>query len=109
MPHRVKLKRADDQALCPVRALEEFTLLREGVQGPLFSTPGGKPYSATAAREDLTSVMSFCGFDTKRYKSHSIRIGAASVAALRGFSDNQIRLTERWRFDAFRQYISLPY
>ena len=109
MPLCDELKRADDQALCPVRALEEFTLLRGGMQGPLFSTPGGRPYSTTAAREDLTSVMSFCGFDTKRYKSHSFRIGVASDAALRGFSDAQIRLMGRWRSDAFRQYIRLPY
>ena len=40
-----------------------------GVDGALFSTPGGKPYATSTARDDLTSVLSFCGLDTKRYKS----------------------------------------
>ena len=109
MPHRVELMRDKEVSICPVRALEDFTYLRGGVDGALFSTPGGKPYATSTARDDLPSVLSFCGLDTKRYKSHSFRIGAASDAALRGFSDVQIRLMGRWRSDAFRQYIRLPY
>ena len=66
-------------------------------------------YTCTSARDDLRSVLSFCGLDTARYKSHSFRIGAAFDAALRGFSDAQIRLMVRWRSDAFRQNIRLPH
>ena len=109
VPHRVELQRGNDPVVCPVKALEDFTFLRGGAEGSLFSTPAGRPYTATAAREDLSSVLSFCGLDNKRYKSHSFRIGAASDAALRGFSDAQIRLMGRWHSDAFRQYIRLPY
>ena len=109
MPHRVELMRDKEVSICPVRALEDLTNLRGGVDGALFSTPGGKPYATSTARDDLASVISFCGLDTKRYKSHSFRIGAASDAALKGFSDAQIRLMGRWRSDAFRQYIRLPY
>ena len=64
-PHRVELLRDRDLDICPMRALEDFFNLRGGVDGPLFSTPGGKPYSTTSAREDLTSVLTFCGLDTK--------------------------------------------
>ena len=109
MPHCVELQRGNDPNVCPVKALEDFIFLRGGAVGPLFSTPVGMPYTATAAREDLSSVLSFCGLDNKWYKSHSFRIGAASDAALRGFSDAQIRLMGRWHSDAFRQYIRLPY
>ena len=109
VPHRVELQRGNDPNVCPVKALEDFIFLRGRAVGPLFSTPVGRPYTATAAREDLSSVLSFCGLDNKRYKSHSFRIGAASDAALRGFSDAQIRLMGRWHSDAFRQYIRLPY
>ena len=63
--HRVELLRNRDLDICPVTALEDLLYLRGGVDGPLFSTPGGKPYSTTSAREDLTSVLTFCGLDTK--------------------------------------------
>ena len=109
MLHRVELMRDKDAGICLVRALEDFIYLRRGVEGALFLTSDGKPYSTSTAREDLTSVLSFCGLDTKRYKSHSFRIGAASDAALRGFSDGQIRLIGQWCPHAFRQYIRLPY
>ena len=109
VPHRVELQRGNDPVACPVKALEDFTFLRGGAEGSLFSTPAGRPYTATAAKEDISSVLSFCGLDNKRYKSHSFRIGSASDAALRGFSDAQIRLMGRWHSDAFRQYIRLPY
>ena len=71
MPHRVELQRGNDPNVCPLKALEDFIFLRGRAVGPLFSTPVGMPYTATAAREDLSSVLSFCGLDNKRYKSHS--------------------------------------
>ena len=74
--HRVEFQRGNDRAVCLVKALEDFTFLQGGAEGSLFSTPAGRPYTPTAAREDLSSVLSFCGLDTKRYKSNSFRIGA---------------------------------
>ena len=108
-PHRVGLSSALEEELCPVRTLQQFCVIRGSHPGPLFASPGGCLYTCGSARDDLRSVLSFCGLDTARYKSHSFRIGAASDAALRGFSDAQIRLMGRWRSDAFRQYIRLPY
>ena len=43
--------------------------------------------------------------DTSRYKGRSFRIGAASLAAGKGFSDAQIRTLGRWKSDAFKLYI----
>ena len=109
LPHRIELQKEPGGTFCPVEALVQFRDLRGMCDGPFFSSPGGRPYMTNAAREDLRSVLSFCGLDTTRYKSHSFRIGAASDAAIRGFSDAQIRLMGRWHSDAFRQYIRLPY
>ena len=66
VPQRVELKRGNDLAVCLVRALEDFTFLRGGAEGSVFSTPAGRRYTATASREDLSSVVSFCGWDNKR-------------------------------------------
>ena len=43
----------------------------------------------------LSHCLTFCGRDTKKYKGHSFRIGAASHAANKGFSDAQIRTLGR--------------
>ena len=69
--------------------------LRGGAPGALFITLAGHPYSANTARVDLQTVLTFCRLDTGRYNSLSLRIGAASDAAPRGFSDAQIRLLGR--------------
>ena len=53
VPQRVELQRGNDPVVCPVKAMEDFIFLRGGAEGSLFSTPAGRPYTATAAREDL--------------------------------------------------------
>ena len=109
-PHTIAIHATPtDRDLCPVQALLQYQALRGTCQGPFFIMPGAIPYSTPGAQSDLQSVLIFCGLDNGRYKSHSFRIGAASNAALRGFSDAQIRLMGRWHSDAFRKYIRLPY
>jgi len=50
-------------------------------------------------------VFRHSGLPFGRYKSHSFRIGAASLAAEQGLSDAQIWLMGRWKSNAFKQYI----
>ena len=108
-PHTVELQGDADPTQCPVTALKAFIALRGRAPGPLFITLAGHPYSANTARVDLQTVLAFCRLDTGRYNYQSFRIGAASDAAARGFSDTQIRLLGRWRSDTFRRYIRLSY
>ena len=56
-------------------------------------------------KANMARCLKFCGLDTSRYKGHSFRIGAASHAADKGFSDAQIRTLGRWKSDAFHLYI----
>ena len=56
----------------------------------------------------LLHHLFMCGLDPSRYKGHSFRIGAASYAADRGFSDAQIRMLGRWKSNAFLCYIRAP-
>jgi hypothetical protein len=42
------------------------------------------------------------------YKAHSFRIGAATHAASRGYSDQDIQIMGRWHSDAFKKYIRIP-
>ena len=56
-------------------------------------------------KANMARCLKFCGLDTSRYKGYSFRIGAASHAADKGFSDAQFRTLGRWKSDAFHLYI----
>ena len=60
------------------------------------------------SQEQLTACLSHAGYDCSQYKCHSFRIGAATTAATRGFTDAQIQTMGRWRSAAFRRYIRIP-
>ena len=47
------------------------------------------------------------GFDDRRIKGHSFRIGAATTAASLGFTEDQIQRMGRWRSDAVKKYIRI--
>lgn len=63
------------------------------------------PFQVNHFNSELRRCLAFCGLDPRRYKSHSFRIGAACLAAEKGFSDAQIRALDRWKSDAFKLYI----
>ena len=56
----------------------------------------------------LKAALKFNNLDCALYKAHSFRIGAASWATAKGFSDSQIRLLGRWKSNAFLKYIRTP-
>ena len=56
----------------------------------------------------LRLALSFCNFDLTRYQTHSFRIGAATTAAARCFSELQIQTICRWKSTAFKKYIRIP-
>ena len=58
--------------------------------------------------EQLNRALRFCNLDPALYKLHSFRIGAATWAAAKGFSDTQIRQLGRWKSNAFLKYIRVP-
>ena len=70
--------------------------------------PDGKAISRTFFIAQLNAALKFNNLDSSLYKGHSFRIGAASWAAAKGFSDSQIRLLGRWKSNAFLRYIRTP-
>jgi len=48
------------------------------------------------------------GFDSTLYAGHSIRVGAATMAALIGIEDSLIQTLERWKSNAYLIYVCLP-
>lgn len=93
---------------CPVHFLLEYLEGRGARPGPLFLNPDNTPVSRKCFAELLSLSLKAYGLDSTRYKGHSFRIGAASFAAERGISNEQIRAMGRWKSNAFLKYIRIP-
>lgn len=104
-PFEILIEREDTLPYCPVQALVEYCKLRGALPGPLFCQPNLAPITVYQFNTELSRCLQFCGLDTRRYKGHSFRIGTASLAADKGFSDAQICTLGRWKSDAFKLYI----
>ena len=104
-PFEILIERDETSPFCPVKALVDYCRLRGSQPGPLFCHQNIAPVTVNQFNSELSRCLKFCGLDTSRYKGHSFRIGAASHAADKGFSDAQIRTLGRWKSDAFKLYI----
>ena len=93
---------------CPVQLILSYVSLRGHSPGPLFCWPDGKAISRTFFIAQLNAALKFNNLDSSLYKGHSFRIGVASCAATKGFSDSQICLLGRWKSNAFLRYIRTP-
>ena len=86
-------------------SLLQYCKIRGNQPGSLFCQPGNRPISVNQFNSELRRCLAFCGLDPRRYKSHSFRIGAACLAAEKGYSDAQIRALGQWKSDGFKLYI----
>ena len=105
-PVSISLERRSD--VCPVQSLLDYFPLRGFSDGPLFRMQDGSAVACPLFTDLLALIFRACGLDSTKYKGHSFRIGAATFAVERGFSDAQIRLMGCWKSDAFRKYIRGP-
>ncbi len=72
---------------------------------PLFTTDNGTPVTRHTFQTLLKSVLAKSGFAPDRYSAHSFRIGAATTAANKGLSEQQIKTLGRWSSDAYALYV----
>ena len=106
-PFSVILSR-QPHSTCPVALLSQYFTLRGFRHGAIFLSEDRLPVSRSFFSNQLLRACQLCGLDPSRYKGHSFRIGAASYAADRGFSDAQIRMLGRWKSNASLRYIRVP-
>ena len=76
---------------CPVKLVCNYLRIRGYAIGPLFVFPDKSPMSRSYFATQLSACLSHAGHDPSIYKCHSFRIGAATTAATRGFTDVQIQ------------------
>lgn len=95
-------------AVCATRAIQRYFQHFCHTSGPLFQSIDGKPVTYSFFRTHLNDVITYLGYDTKLYKSHSFRIGAATNAAVMGYSEESIKRMGRWKSSALNNYIRVP-
>ena len=105
------LARSQGSSVCPVGHLENYLAMRPAMPGQLFIHFDGSPLSRFQFSRVLTKVIAFAGdkqVPIGQITSHSFRIGAATSAALLGFSNEQIQEWGRWKSGCFKGYIRPP-
>ena len=90
----------------PRPALRKFLTKRGDKKGPLFCHPDNSPITYSQFNSALADILTYLGGEAK-INLHSFRIGAASWAAMNGFTELQIKHLGRWKSDAFRKYIRI--
>lgn len=106
----------ESRSLCPVKAIVGYLEARpQPVPTPgidqgfaFFRQFDGSPLTRQAFNRVLHRSISFLGLPAHYYTAHSFRIGAATSAAMAGFSDSHIQKMGRWVSGAYRGYIRLP-
>lgn len=105
-PHVIHISRrlADEQDLCPVRALERYLNTRPLLlSGPLYTCQDA-PLTQSVMNKALKEAVGALKLNG-RYTFHSLRIGGASWAAETGLDEGRIRRLGRWSSSAFTKYI----
>jgi hypothetical protein len=92
-----------------------YTLLKEMVESaplkggddPLFQWPDGRALTYRQLLGAIKAALQALGYDTKRYGTHSLRIGLATTLAQLGFKRTQIQAVARWTSETYLEYIQL--
>ena len=97
-----------DAAICPVRALVQYIVVRYPSPGPLFVLQSGTLLTRAYLVSHLQAALRRADLDDAQCNGHSFRIGAATTAAAQGLEDSRIQTLGRWRSDAYKTYIKIP-
>lgn len=99
-----KLAISPQKELCPIEAMSQYLKLRGNKPGPIFVL-NQLPVKRSYFTSRLQTLLGYLKYNTKVYKSHSFRIGAATSAIAKGISSDQVKVMGRWKSDAYKSYI----
>ena len=92
---------------CPVRAMQGYLASRGNQPGALYCSPSCHPISYAILSSWFKQLLCRCGIQGC-YNLHSLRVGAATKAALNNVPPSVIQSMGRWRSGAFLKYIRIP-
>ena len=84
--------------------LSSYLQLRGFHPGPLF-VHNFQPVTRSHFTSVLAQTARVAKLPLSHIKSHSFRIGAATTALLKGYSQDQIKIMGRWNSDAYKKYL----
>ena len=93
--------------LCAVHSVLSYLTRRGDVPGPLLLFQNGQPLSRALLMDWLRQILASANIPGN-FSSHSLRIGAATVAARNGVSDHLIQALGRWSSSPYQLYIRTP-
>ncbi len=94
-----------EDELCPVRAVLLFMAARGRGPGPFFADEDGKGLTRRSFVSEVKCALEKAGLSASGISGHSFRIGAATAAAERGASDEDVKALGRWKSREYRGYI----
>ena len=94
-------------SVCPVRALVEFVRIHPSHSSvsPFFCTQFGQPFTRSSFVSRLKHLLVLLRVDPSSYSGHSLRVGAATSAAVAGVPDHLIQVLGRWSSLSYLRYI----
>ena len=97
------------QSYCPVKAIMEYAEIRpKSTSELMFLHTDGRPVNRKFLANNLASCIKKLGINKGSYNTHSFRAGRATDMALAGVPHYIIKLTGRWKSDAYLKYIRVP-
>ena len=99
---------ASDSDICPVKALQNYIMLRPPLPGPLFISASGKALTKQYLTSETRKLLEQAGLNSLNYAGHSYRIGAATTAAKANLPPWLIKTLGRWSSDCYERYIKTP-
>ncbi|KAJ8307433.1 hypothetical protein KUTeg_015517 [Tegillarca granosa] len=93
--------------VCPVNSMKAYLSVRPAASNILFCHSDCKPLTQYQFSSVLKKCLKFLNLPTQQFKSHSFRIGAASLASMKNIPPNVIQSWGRWKSDAYRGYIHI--
>lgn len=94
--------------LCPVKKLKQYLKIRPVSNKLLFCHYDGTPVTRYQFSAVLNKTIHALKLDATKYKSHSFRIGAASIAIELGLKEEEVERLGRWESRAYKSYIRIP-
>lgn len=97
-----------DSPLCPVAALKNLAALPNHSQySPWFISNNGQPILYSQLNSKIKSLIKRTGLNPKKYSTHSLRRGGATVCFQAGIPGNLIQLHGDWASDAYLDLLTV--
>ncbi|KAJ8298123.1 hypothetical protein KUTeg_024654 [Tegillarca granosa] len=91
-----------------VKAVKSFMNIRPPYFGTFFCHLSGQPVTRYQFNCVLRKCLNFAQIDSKLYKSHTVRIGAATTCSILEVDENKIAELGLWKSNSYKSYIRVP-